>query len=101
MNKLLTSAALIGVLAATSSIASAEDNANASKVKCLGIAKAGKNDCKSANGSHSCAGMATADNDANDWNYSDSAEDCTKAGGKVAEATPAEEAPADSAPKAE
>jgi len=39
------------------------------KEKCYGIAKAGKNDCASATGSHSCAGQTKADNDPNDWKY--------------------------------
>ena len=41
----------------------------AAKEKCYGIAKAGQNDCASANGSHSCAGQAKADKDANEWKY--------------------------------
>ncbi|MBV8656869.1 MAG: DUF2282 domain-containing protein [Burkholderiales bacterium] len=49
------------------SVAHADDKAG--KEKCYGIAKAGKNDCASANGSHSCAGQTKADNDANDWKY--------------------------------
>jgi uncharacterized membrane protein len=89
MNKLLTSAAVIGLLSATSAIANEPEHAATAtataKVKCLGIAKAGKNDCKSANGSHSCAGQAKADNDANEWTFAASSDDCTKAGGKVAE----------------
>ena len=35
--------------------------------KCFGIAKAGKNDCSTKGSSHSCAGHATKDNDANDF----------------------------------
>lgn len=81
MNKLLTSAALLGVIAATSTIASAETNTNT--VKCLGIAKAGKNDCKSTDGSHSCAGQAKTDNSATDWKKVASAEECTQQGGTV------------------
>ncbi len=88
MNKLLASAAVISILAATSAIAqdAAAPAAAEAKVKCLGIAKAGKNDCKSANGSHSCAGQSKADNDANEWAFAESAEVCTKEGGKVVEA---------------
>ena len=37
--------------------------------KCAGIAKTGMNDCGSLNGSHSCAGQATIDNDDNEWVY--------------------------------
>ncbi|MFG6461144.1 DUF2282 domain-containing protein [Roseateles sp. DXS20W] len=43
--------------------------ADAAKEKCYGIAKAGQNDCASANGSHSCAGQAKTDKDANEWKY--------------------------------
>jgi uncharacterized membrane protein len=43
--------------------------ADASKDKCYGVAKAGQNDCASASGSHSCAGIATKDKDAGDWKY--------------------------------
>ena len=103
MNKLLTSAAVIGLLAATSAIAQDAAAPAAApaveKVKCLGIAKAGKNDCKTANGSHSCAGQSKVDNDANEWNYSASADECAKAGGKLAEAAPVT-APAEAAPAA-
>ncbi|WP_293765092.1 DUF2282 domain-containing protein [uncultured Aquitalea sp.] len=41
----------------------------AEKEKCYGIASAGKNDCASATGSHSCAGQATKDKDPGDWKY--------------------------------
>ena len=37
--------------------------------KCAGVAKAGKNDCGSLDGSHMCAGQATKDNDSNEWVY--------------------------------
>lgn len=43
--------------------------ADAAKEKCYGIAKAGQNDCAAANGSHSCAGQAKTDKDANEWKY--------------------------------
>ena len=48
--------------------AGAQDKASA-KEKCFGIAKAGQNDCANLDGSHSCAGMAKADNDPNEWKY--------------------------------
>lgn len=37
------------------------------KEKCYGVVKAGNNDCGSADGAHSCAGQAAADNDPNEW----------------------------------
>ena len=82
MNKMLLTAALAGVFAAGTAHA---DDAKmvAAKEKCFGIAKAGKNDCKSASGSHSCAGQATKDGSSDDWNYVASGS-CAKAGGKLA-----------------
>nr|WP_308417741.1 DUF2282 domain-containing protein [Leeia oryzae] len=52
--------------------------------KCLGVAKAGQNDCASITGSHSCAGQATMDNDAGDWKNVPMGT-CVNMGGKVAE----------------
>jgi len=37
--------------------------------KCLGIAKAGQNDCGAKDGSHGCAGQATKDADPKEWVY--------------------------------
>ena len=41
----------------------------ADKEKCYGVAKAGKNDCAAADGSHSCAGQSKADGDKGEWVY--------------------------------
>ena len=71
----------IGIAHATDSTASA--SAAAEKEKCFGIAKAGKNDCATATGSHSCAGQAKTDNDAHEWKYVAKGT-CEKAGGKTA-----------------
>lgn len=66
--KQLLAGAVTGLIAlGLSSGALADDKAG--KEKCYGIAKAGKNDCASATGTHSCAGQSKADNDANDWKY--------------------------------
>jgi uncharacterized membrane protein len=35
--------------------------------KCYGVVKAGKNDCASKANKHSCATMAKADSDPNEW----------------------------------
>ncbi len=35
--------------------------------KCYGVVKAGKNDCASASGSHSCAGHSSADAVGDEW----------------------------------
>lgn len=92
--QLLLSAALAGIMVSAAAQAADETAAAApAKVKCYGIAKAGKNACASANGSHACMGLATADNDPNEFADA-TAEECEKAGGK----TTAPEAPKD-APK--
>lgn len=85
MNKKLAILAAVGVLSLNVSSAFAQDAAVEGKVKCAGIAKAGANDCAAIDGSHNCAGHAKKDNDLNEWKYVDSAEECTKAGGKVVE----------------
>ncbi len=85
MNKLLLSAALAGVMTASMAVsanAAPDAMTGAAKEKCYGIAKAGKNDCKSANGSHGCAGHAKTDNDTNEWKFVAKGE-CEKMGGKV------------------
>lgn len=84
MNKTLLTAALAGIFAAGVAVsANAEDKMAApAKDKCYGIAKAGKNDCKAANGSHSCAGQAKTDNDANEWKFVEKGA-CEKEGGKL------------------
>lgn len=77
--KHVTIAAAIGSLLAVG-VANADDRQQGkdAKVKCYGVAKAGKNDC-AANG-HSCAGQAKTDNDPKEWKHM-SKEDCAKAGG--------------------
>ena len=52
------------------------------KEKCYGIAKAGQNDCATADGAHSCAGQAKVDKGANEWKYVAKGT-CEKAGGKT------------------
>lgn len=76
----LIQSALASMLALglASSPALAADDA---KEKCFGVAKAGANDCASANGSHACAGQAKKDNDANEWKYVAKGS-CEKMGGK-------------------
>jgi uncharacterized membrane protein len=83
MNKVTTngllSAAFAGALAA-GTILAAEPASAESKVKCYGVAKAGQNDCASADGSHSCAGQASKDYDAKEWKYVEKTE-CIEMGG--------------------
>ncbi len=63
----LASALALGLLAP----AGAHDAPDTTKgqEKCYGIAKAGQNDCANLSGTHSCAGMATVDNDPTEWKY--------------------------------
>lgn len=48
--------------------------------KCFGIAKSGKNDCKTHK--HSCTGMAKVDNDPTDWVMVEKGK-CQKLGGNT------------------
>jgi len=70
-NNLIIRSALAGLIAlsAASGAIAADDMKKADKEKCYGVAKAGKNDCASATGSHSCAGQAKKDMAADEWNY--------------------------------
>lgn len=83
MNKTLLCAALAGVLT-VGFAAGAHAADGAAKVKCFGIAKAGKNSCKALDASHSCAGQAKTDNSPVDFALVSSNEECTKDGGKLA-----------------
>lgn len=59
---------LAGAVALT--IAGAATTANAmgdDQEKCYGVVKASHNDCANDAGTHSCAGHATTDGDANEW----------------------------------
>jgi uncharacterized membrane protein len=79
--KNLTIAAAVGsLLAVGAASASHHEGGAGDKIKCYGVAKAGKNDCATA--SHSCAGAAKKDNDPAEWKHMPKAE-CEKAGGKV------------------
>ncbi|MCH2547170.1 MAG: DUF2282 domain-containing protein [Alphaproteobacteria bacterium] len=81
MNKALLGAAMAGILGASvSGSAMAMDKEG--KEKCYGVAKAGHNDCGSADGAHGCAGMSTVDNDMNEWKYVEEGT-CEDMGGKL------------------
>lgn len=82
-NKLDTKLAAAAVLVALSMSGGAPSAfAAGDKEKCYGIAKAGKNDCASADGAHSCAGQAKVDNGAAEWKYVAKGT-CEKVGGKT------------------
>ncbi|QYF94100.1 DUF2282 domain-containing protein [Massilia sp. PAMC28688] len=82
--KVVIAAALAGLCVGTLGVAYAEPHkeAKGETEKCYGVAKAGQNDCGSANGSHSCAGQAKVDNDPNEWKAVPKGT-CVKAGGKL------------------
>ncbi|MDM5182145.1 DUF2282 domain-containing protein [Massilia sp. DJPM01] len=83
MNKrqAIIAAALAGMCVASNAVNAQEaGKAKSAKEKCYGVAKAGQNDCASANGSHSCAGQAKTDNDKGEWKYVAKGT-CEKAGG--------------------
>ena len=83
MNKrVIASSTLASVLALALGQAQAAD-ARPAQEKCFGVTKAGANDCAAADGSHSCAGQAKKDNDAQDWKYVPKGT-CEKLGGKPA-----------------
>lgn len=52
----------VGVLASTDAVAGKKG-----AEKCMGIVKAGQNDCGTSK--HPCAGQAKVDNDAEEWVY--------------------------------
>jgi uncharacterized membrane protein len=92
MNKrqALIAAALAGVYAASTGTALAADSSattmakdkKANMEKCLGIAKAGQNDCAATDGSHACSGQAKMDKSAVEWKYVAKGT-CEKEGGKL------------------
>ncbi|NDY93391.1 BufA1 family periplasmic bufferin-type metallophore [Ideonella livida] len=78
-HRLVLSSALASVLAlgVTPAASAAGD-----KEKCYGIAKAGKNDCASAAGGHTCAGQAQVDNAPTEWVFVPKGQ-CQARGGKT------------------
>ena len=64
LNTLIAGAFAVTLAGPTTSFA--QDNASATE-KCYGVVKAGKNDCASADGRHSCGGKATVDNDGGEY----------------------------------
>ncbi|MBL0337801.1 MAG: DUF2282 domain-containing protein [Rhodospirillaceae bacterium] len=77
MNKLLIASAISAAFAL--SACTTTDN-KAHMEKCMGIAKKGMNDCKTA--LHACAGKSTADKQATDWIWLPEGT-CAKTGGKL------------------
>ncbi len=80
MNKrqVLIAAALASLCTTATNVALAAGD----KEKCYGIAAAGKNDCASSDGTHSCAGQAKTDKAPTEWKYVAKGT-CEKEGGKT------------------
>jgi uncharacterized membrane protein len=98
MNKALLSAAMAGILTVglAAGAQAADSGAMTGKVKCYGIAKAGKNSCAAADKSHSCAGQSKVDNSLVDFTLVSDSATCTADKGALKPPMPA--APAAMAP---
>ncbi len=68
--KIITHSILSGALATALSMTAGIEAAQAEKMKCYGVAKAGKNDCKAGAGT-TCAGSSKVDYQGNAWKYVD------------------------------
>ena len=80
-NDRLLHAAVAGLLAlGLAQPAAAQDKGEKEKEKCYGVAKAGQNDCGTAQ--HTCAGKAKKDNAPEEWKYVAKGT-CEKLGGKT------------------
>jgi uncharacterized membrane protein len=88
--------AIAGLVAAATSVPAGAQapKPEASREKCYGIAKKGKNDCGTAK--HSCAGQAVADNVPEEWVFVAKGS-CEKMGGKTKRPAVKEETRKDSA----
>jgi len=62
---LAISAALATAISIGTSAPAMADKAK--KEKCYGVSLAGQNDCGNIQGTHSCAGQSTVDNDPGEW----------------------------------
>lgn len=67
--KFLAAASLMALSLSSAAALAAETGhgAGEGQEKCYGVAKAGKNDCGSSDGSHGCAGAAKEDGMATEW----------------------------------
>lgn len=79
-SKTLLSVAALGSFIAAASVLTTTPALAASKEKCAGIVKAGKNDCQTSR--HGCAGQAKTSNDPEEWMYVKTGK-CVEMGGKV------------------
>lgn len=91
-SKILINSAVAGILSAGTvlmGVAQAVPDQPKEWEKCAGVVKAGKNDCGSLDGKHSCAGQATQDNSAQEWMYVPKGTCDKLVGGTIAAVKPA------------
>lgn len=81
MKKIPVMMALVGSVALGNGLII--DNALAASVKCYGISQAGKNDCQSTGGKHSCQGQAKTDYDGQEWKNVATKEACAEQMGEL------------------
>ena len=67
-----TAAIVAGALSAAIAMSMTVQPAQAAKIKCFGVSKAGKNDCAAGPGT-TCAGTSKVDFQGNAWSYVDAA----------------------------
>ena len=79
-NDKILHAAFAGLLAIGLAQSAGAQDDKGDKEKCYGVAKAGQNDCGTAQ--HTCAGKAKKDNAADEWKYVAKGT-CEKLGGKT------------------
>jgi len=79
-NEKILHAAVASLIAVSLAQPAFAQDKGADKEKCYGIAKAGQNDCGTAQ--HTCAGKAKKDNAADEWKYVAKGT-CEKVGGKT------------------
>lgn len=66
--KAASAAAIAGAITAAVAMATMTTPANAAKMKCYGVSKAGQNDCAAGPGT-TCAGTSKVDFQGNAWKY--------------------------------
>src|SRR6185436_16429472 len=91
LNARALAGAVIGAAAVAGALALVERNTASSpasatsekgKEQCYGVAKAGENGCASANGTHTCGGLAKVDFSGQEWKLVE-AGTCVQMGGKL------------------
>lgn len=66
-NAIALSAALTAAVSLGTSAPASAEGEKVRKEKCYGISLAGQNACANIQGTHSCAGLSTTDNDPGEW----------------------------------